>query len=508
MRSRRHFIALLGLWLALTASAFAETVKVTFILTNDIYSMGDTAMPDGQHRGGFARLAAVVKAERAKARAEGRHVIFAHGGDTLSPSLMSAIDKGAHIVRLTNMIPPDIFAPGNHEFDFGKSIFLTRMAEAKFPIYAANLRGPDGAPLPGVKDRAVLEIDGVRVGLTGAAHDDTPRLSSSEDLKFLPTVATMRSEAAALRRAGADFVVAVMHADRNQGTDLAATGAFDLILTGHNHDLLVSYDGRTAMAESAYDAHYVTLVDVTITVEVRDGKRQVAWWPQFRIVDTAAVTPDPEVAAVVTALEAKLKTEMDVAIATTTVELDSRVAAVRTGEAAIGNLIADAMRSATHADAAVMNGGGIRGGRLYAPGSAITRRDVLAELPFGNKVVVVEIAGRDLRKALEEGLAQWPNSSGRFPQVSGIALTVDRQRPPGERIVSIAVAGAPLEPDRLYRIATNDFLARGGDGYVGFRSARLLTPLDDAPPLLNVVMDYVTRLGTIHAKVENRIALK
>ncbi len=134
--------------------------------------MGDELMPDGKRRGGFARLAAVVKAERAKARASGGHVIFAHGGDTLSPSLMSGIDRGAHIIALTNMVPPDIFAPGNHEFDFGKAIFLQRMAEAKFPLYAANLRGPDGQPLPNFKDRAIVTVDGVRIGLTGAAYDD------------------------------------------------------------------------------------------------------------------------------------------------------------------------------------------------------------------------------------------------------------------------------------------------------------------------------------------------
>src|SRR2546425_7320609 len=133
--------ALIGLaTILLAGGAFAETTRVTFLLVNDIYQMGDQEMADGKRRGGFARLATIVKAERAK----GGHVIFAHGGDTISPSLMSGIDRGAHILTLTNMIPPDIFVPGNHEFDFGKEIFLQRMAEAKFPIYAANLRGPNG----------------------------------------------------------------------------------------------------------------------------------------------------------------------------------------------------------------------------------------------------------------------------------------------------------------------------------------------------------------------------
>ena len=80
-------------------------------------------------------------------------MLFAHGGDTLSPSLMSGIDHGAHIITLTNLITPDMFVPGNHEFDFGKEVFLRRMAEAHFPLFAANLRGPDGRPLPGFKDR-------------------------------------------------------------------------------------------------------------------------------------------------------------------------------------------------------------------------------------------------------------------------------------------------------------------------------------------------------------------
>ena len=108
----------------------AAAERITFVLVNDIYQMNEQVMPDGKARGGFARLAAVVKAERAR----GNPVIFAHGGDTLSPSLMSGLDRGAHIVALTNMVKPDIFVPGNHEFDFGKAVFLQRMGEAKFPL--------------------------------------------------------------------------------------------------------------------------------------------------------------------------------------------------------------------------------------------------------------------------------------------------------------------------------------------------------------------------------------
>src|SRR5207244_1067774 len=176
-----------------------------------------------------------------------------------------------------NMVGIDILAPGNHEFDFGKAIFLARMGEAKFPIYAANLRGANGQPLAGIKDRAIVTFDGVRIGLTGAAFDETPRASSPGDLKFLPTVETETLQATELRREGADFVAAVIHADRRQQHALFETRSVDLILGGHNHDLLVNFDGRDALVESSYDAHYLVAVDVAIDVTVRNGARAVRW---------------------------------------------------------------------------------------------------------------------------------------------------------------------------------------------------------------------------------------
>jgi 5'-nucleotidase / UDP-sugar diphosphatase len=488
----------------LISEASAETTRVTFVLVNDIYLMSDQMGPDGQRRGGFARLAAVVKAERAK----GGHVIFAHAGDTLSPSLMSGIDRGAHIMTLTNMIPPDIFVPGNHEFDFGKATFLQRMAEAGFPLYAANLRGPDGQRLLNFRDRGIVTLDGVRIGLTGATYDDTARASSPEDLRFQPTVATIKAQADELRREGADFVVAVVHATREQDYGIFATRSVDLVLSGHDHDLFINYDGRNAMVESSYDAHYVTAIDITIETREQAGSRNITWWPQFRVIDTATVTPDPEVAAVVANFEQQLSRELDSPLGTTAVELDSRNATVRTREAAIGNMLSDAMRLAARADAAVTNGGGIRGGKVYPPGATLTRRDVLAELPFNNRLVTLEISGAELKRAIENGLAQLPNSSGRFPQVSGLTIEADVTLPAGSRVLSLKVGNAPLDENRTYRVATNDFLARGGDGYSAFRDAKQLLPPADSPLVATEVMNYIKSLGTLRTGTEGRIVLK
>jgi 2',3'-cyclic-nucleotide 2'-phosphodiesterase (5'-nucleotidase family) len=244
---------------------------------------------------------------------------------------------------------------------------------------------------------------------------------------------------------------------------------------------------------------------VTISVREGGGKRVTTWRPNFRVIDSGDVTPDAEVAAAVARFEAALIDKMNDPLCVTTVALDSSTATVRTREAAIGNLFADAMRSGTHADAAVLNGGGIRAGKTYAPGMRITQGDVLAELPFNNRIVVVEMAGAELRRAMENGLSLLPRASGRFPQISGIALEFELAGTPGSRIVAMRVGGAPLDEGKTYRVAVLDYLARGGDDYAMFASAKRITPDNDAPLMVNEVVEYLRRIGTASTGVEGRV---
>ena len=318
----------------------------------------------------------------------------------------------------------------------------------------------------------------------------------------------MKQQAEALRREGADFVVIVMHAERSQTIELMHQQTADLILTGHTHDLFIDFDGRTAAAELSFDGHFVTMIDLTIEVAEHDGRRETRWWPRFRIIDSATVTPDPEVAAVVAGFERELGRELDVPIARTDVELDSREAVVRRGEAAIGDLIADAMRVEGKAQVAVMNGGGIRGNKIYPPGSEITRRDVMAELPFGNRLVVLDIKGSGIKAAMESGLSHIAEGGGGFPQISGMTVTYDLKRPRGDRVISITVGGAPLDPDQTYTLATNDYLARGGNDYTAFKAAKPDQTIDDLPLLANAVMVYLRKLGTVRSIAGGRLVQK
>lgn len=474
-------------------------VTVTFLLTNDLYQISEE-----KGRGGMARLAAIVKAERSKSKT----VLFAHAGDSFSPSLQSGFDHGAHMVDLLNDIPPDVFVPGNHEFDFGKETFLKRIGEAKFPVYAANLVQPGGGQPAPVKASDIVEFGGVRIGIVGSCLETTAVLSNPGDLTFAPSFETVRDQAKALREKGADFVVAVVHTDRTTDFRMLDAHLVDLILSGHDHDLRTVYDGKTVMAESGEDAQYVVAVDVAMALKGDGAKRTLSWWPEFRIIDTNGVTPDPAMVTRVKAYEDELSRELDVVVATLGTELDSRSATVRSQEAAIGNLIADAIRDTTGAEVALTNGGGIRANKQYPAGASLTRRDILSELPFGNKTVVTEISGAALRKALENGFSQWENKAGRFPQVSNLTIVADMTKPAGQRVESVSVGGQPLDEGRTYRVATNDFMLRGGDGYASLQG-KVAATIDSGGALLaNDVMVYAKKLGTVTSRPEGRIVLK
>ena len=488
----------LGLSMLLSGTAFAqEAVTIRFVQTNDIDRMGAE-----KGRGGFARLAAVVKEERAKGNA-----FFVHAGDTLSPSLLSGFDKGAHIIDILNRIGPDAMTPGNHEFDLGPDVFRARMAEAKFDVLATNIIDGNGLPANTKPDKMV-EVQGIKIGFFGLTTEDTPIASSPGDIKFSSTIDTARSKAKDLRAKGADIVVAIAHTPLEVDMIIARSAGVDVIIGGHDEHLLAFYDGKVTLTESESQSNYVVVTELSVTKTTKDGKTTVAWTPNFRIVDSATVKPDPEIEAVVKGYEDKLSKELDIEIGVTETPLDSRRATVRGGEAAMGNLVADALKASVGADAAITNGGGLRADKQYQAGQKLTRRDILAEMPFGNTTVLLEIKGEGIKAALENGVSQVRELGGRFPQVSGITAEVDLKEPVGSRVKSVKINGEPLDPARTYKLATNDFMARGGDGYRSFTEAKSLIDVSASQLMASQVIAYIGKTGKVAPKVEGRVVLR
>lgn len=484
---------------AAICAAHAEAVKITLLGAGDIYKFDG-----GKTRGGVARLNAVARAEKAA----NPNTLYLFNGDMFSPSLMSGLDKGENMVVLTNVVPFDLAVPGNHEFDFGTDNFLQKMKLSKYPWAAINMTKGDGTPIEGMGGVMVKEIAGVKVALIPVAQDTSPVVSSTGDWKFGPTADGAIEAAKQARKDGADLVVGVVQAPNSDDDKMYASKAFDVILSGDDHHLVVRYNGVSVHVDTSTEANYLVPIDLTVNVEEKDGKRSVKWEPNFRFIDTASVTPDPETQKLTDDYLKQLDNELNVAIGKTVGGLDSRRNVVRTGEAAVGNLIADAMRDVTGADVAIMNGGGIRADKEYAAGAEITRKDILSELPFGNVTVMVEVSGKQLREALENGVSKIEDGAGRFAHVSGMKLDVDATKPAGSRIVSAMVGDKPLDDAASYKLATNDFVLGGGDGFTSLSGGKVIVDARGGQLVANDVMVYVKKLGSVDAKVEGRITIK
>ena len=490
--------AAITLVLSLLASPIAaEPLFLTLVHINDWDRMAGR-----KGAGGAARIAAVVAEERARAKAAGGHAIVTFGGDMISPSLMSGIDKGAHMIALADAIGFDIGTVGNHEFDFGAEILRKRLSESRMTWLAGNVRYKARAGIPEAPATTIVEKGGYRIGFLGLVTADTPEISKpGEDVTFAPAAETGAALARELWKAGADLIVALTHDELSRDLELLARAKeIDILLGGHDHLLLARYDGRQAVMKAGSQGNHVGVLDLRI----ERRKNRVVWTPSYRHRSTAGLAGDEAVAARVAGYRARLDRDLGAAIGETRTALDTRRVSVRSGETAFGNLLADAMRAATGSDIALTNGGGIRGDTTYPAGTKITRKLVLTELPFGNRTVKLRLTGAQVREALENGVSQVERASGRFPQVSGLAFAFDPRKPAGSRITRVAVGGKALDPGGTYTLATVDFLARGGDGYTALRSGEMLIDFRSGGLTAGQLIDRILAAGSVSPKVEGR----
>ena len=424
---------------ALAAQAMAEPVKITFLHTNDVYEIS----PKGG-KGGLAELATLLGDERAGSA----NTITTFGGDLLSPSVMSGLSKGEQMIEIYNALATDIAVVGNHELDFGPDLAAQRIAASSFPWLAGNMLSKDGNPALGSQATHMMEAGGYKIGFLGVIAQDTDTLSSpGPDITFADPIETAATLAAELEEGGADIIVALTHL--NASTDrelLRSVPAIDIALGGHDHDPITYYEDGQMLLKAGYDAHYLAALDITVDRIEKRGKEVVVWQPEWRYRPTAGVKPDKDIQAIIDKWNGKLDEELNVPVGEAKIVLDTRRSTVRSEESNFGNLIAEAMRNATGADVGLANGGGIRGDRTYEPGTVLTRKDVLTELPFGNVTVLMELSGADLLESIENGVSQIEDGAGRFPQISGMTFAFDTSKPAGSRVTVITVGGAPLDP--------------------------------------------------------------
>jgi 2',3'-cyclic-nucleotide 2'-phosphodiesterase (5'-nucleotidase family) len=446
--------------------------------------------------GGAALLAGRIRQERGKDPAG---TVLLSAGDMFQGTPASNLFHGAPVLEIMNSLSFDAMTLGNHEFDWGLDVLGKLRAGASFPFLSATVVDNAGRPLPGISSYVLLERKGARIAVVGVSTPDTPyttKRDNVEGLVFLDPVSALPKVVRQVRSLGADVVVVLSHLGFDEDRKVAmAVPGIDLIVGGHTHTAVTKpvRAGGTLVAQAGSHGMYLGVVRIEVGPKGTPVFREDSGSGLLPVSAASGVPEDPEASRIVGSYRARLAGEFRRVVGTSGVDL------VRddNAESNVGNLLCDAARAATGADVAFMNAYGIR---ADLPRGEITLEQVYTMLPFENTLLTVELTGRGILSALERGATL---ESGML-QVSGAEFRVDLSKPAGSRVSDVLIGGAPLDPEKKYRAAMNDFLAAGGDRFDAFREG---TGAAAGGSFRDAVLEYLRTRSPVSPRVEGRITV-
>jgi 5'-nucleotidase len=505
----------------------ARTAAVRLLALNDFH--GNLEPPTGSSgtavdesgkavpAGGAAYVAAHLKQLRDK------NTLTVAQGDLIGASpLISAAYHDEPSVQFLGDVGVTASAVGNHEFDEGYKELQRiqwggchpkdgcspagKWKGAKFDYLAANvLKEKKNKPI--LKPWTIRRINGVRVGFIGVVTKTTPTIVTAEGIKglrFDDEVAAANRSAKELKRRGVRAMVLLVHEgdqvpagqkpdDCNviagAGTRIAkdADPEIDMVLAGHTHQqYLCSVQdpkGNPRLYSSGSSFGRV-ITQVDFQVDRRSGDIVRSSVKGDNHVVTRDVAPDPATEKFVQTWKDRVATIANKPIGKITADLTRAPSAA--GETTLGDVIADAQLASMKdkgAQVAVMNPGGVRTDLIYkASGSegdgVVTYGEAFAVQPFSNVMGVTSLTGAQLDKLLEQ---QWTSAGEKILQPSStLHFTIDRTKPVGDRVSGITVDGKAVDPAATYKVAANNFLLGGGDGFSTFTEGKdqVLGPID------------------------------
>lgn len=481
-----------------TISMAADSiVNLTIVHTNDTHAR----IESGNNIMGFAKISTKVT----ELRAANPNLLLVDVGDTFHGQTIATLVKGESVVKVMNAMKYDVTVPGNHDFNYGQDRLLELRDMLDFPMISANITTEMGTHfLPGF---IIREIDGVKIGIFGLTTPETAYKTHPKNVEGLTFDNPIeRAQVMVdLLKDNVDLVVCIGHIGEDAGSEftskkiIAAVDGIDVFIDGHSHTVKPEGEviGDTLLVQTgAYDAN-LGIVDLTLTNGVVTAKKASLLTTE----QATNIVADPAIIEVIAEISAANKLITEVNVGSTSVLLEGTREIVRTGESNLGNLITNAMLYETGAQIAITNGGGIRAS--IEPGE-ITVGDVITVLPFGNYIVTLDVLGSDIIKALENGVTDYPAAKGAFPHVAGISYTFDPAKAAMERITNVMFNGKELDPNMTYSVATNDFMAAGGDQYVSLGAS---TQTGEYAALDEALISYIKQVDTATVKVEGRVNL-
>lgn len=519
--------------LALTAGTAFADFELNILHINDLHSrieaIGKTdstcsAEDEAKNEcfGGIARVKAAIDARRAKL--SGKNVLTLDAGDQFQGSLFYTTYKSAPVAEFMNGIGFDAMAIGNHEFDDGPEELAKFIDALKFPMISGNtLAGLNSPVADKFKPYIVKDFGSEKVAVVSVLATDTDETSSPGDsILFADEIGYLKEAVKEIEAQGVNKIVLLSHVGYVKDQEIAAAvDGIDVIVGGHSHTLLSNTDekaagpyptlvknpaGKDVPIVQAY-AYSKYLGDLTVVFDDAGTVKSATGNP--KLLD-ASVTPDAAFVAKVAELGGPIEELKKKEIGASAEAIDGSREVCRATECTMGNLVADAMvdrLSDQGITIAIQNGGGLR---ASIDAGTVTMGEVLTVLPFQNTLASFQLKGSDIVAALENGVSQVEEGAGRFPQVSGLKYTADLNKPAGSRITAVEVkdgdAFVAIDPNKVYGVATNNYMRSGGDGYKVFATGGQ-NAYDFGPGLEAVVADYIAKNSPYKPYTDGRVTV-
>jgi 5'-nucleotidase/UDP-sugar diphosphatase len=508
MRKLTVALIVIALMIMVVPAMGVSADEQTFVIfhTNDIHgrAKGDPAIDkDGNLVTdgiiGYARYKTIIHEAMFGPNAASGVFVF-DAGDALHGTNFASLSKGENMVELMNDVGVDAMVLGNHEFNYGVEQLHALRDKADFGMLGMNITNEQGDQefgswqviTIGTEPEFTVGVFGITtpetkvkahpdhtkgLNFNAGEHNDDPAALAAYSQKIIDN---------ATDRFKCDYVIVLAHVGCDEEstvrTDVLASmmSGVDLYIDGHSHQAfdhgveVTDKDGEKALIVQT-GSHFHNIGKVTLKVS-DEGIKTSAELLHF--ADVADVEEDPNIQAKIEAFEKANEVVLGEVIGSTATDLVGERAFVRTGETNLGNLITDAMLKASGADVVLTNGGGIR---ASIPAGEITMGQAQEVLPFGNQVTVIKVTGQDIIDALAHGAKSWPEPAGGFPHVAGMTWEIvtegEGEDAKFKQIGNVTVAGKPIDPNAEYTLATNDFMASGGDGYEMFGGKEQVTLL-------------------------------
>lgn len=480
------------LLLLITTLSYAHPVTILYF--TDAHEISPVIDGYGE-RGGVARLKSVIDS----VKKENPEAIVVFGGDCAGGTLFGALYHGFPQIEAFNMIPLDIASFGQHDFDFGIENNLKLIENSKFEWITSNLVDEDGTAYADLPGFTVIERAGIKIGFIGLT--DAMATTRKTDRVFQLDLMLAADEVLKLmKKENPDLIIAITQTDvETNKSILQKFPEINAILTEERSETNteISWVGKRPIISPCGNVGSVARLDI------HENKDEYTSYVTAYPVD-AHVKQNPEMMKFEETYQNDLDKKLGIELTFLATPLIAGITtdhASRWKETNIGNLLTDSFREYYQADIAVLNGGGIR---ADADSDSFTLKEAQSIIPFGNRICLIEVTGKEIRKMLEHGVSEVEKKAGKFLQISGATYVYDQVKEPGKRVVKIHVAGEPIQEDKLYTLALPDFLLDGGDGFT-IKVHKVIVSPHEGPKDIEVFVDYCSKRDKLDPALEERI---